>query len=254
MLKSLVGSVLRRMGYQAVRTESLKSIAFTLQLRRIFDTQKIDTVFDVGANRGQFRDYLRGEVGFRGRILSFEPISKLHQALTTRAERDPLWQVYPCALGDADGTLSINVMAADDFSSFLTPSVAGTERFRESNAVAAAETVQVRTLDAVFAEAKATYGIGRCHLKLDTQGYDIKALRGGEKVLPQVVSLQTEASVIPLYEGSPSYQDTIAYLKAHGFELAGLSPITYDERHRLIEFDCLAVNTAQATAAVVEKR
>ncbi len=254
MFKSLVGSVLRRMGYQAVRTDALKCIAFTLQLRRIFTTQKIDTVFDVGANRGQFRDYLRTEVGFRGRILSFEPIARLHQALSKRAEQDPLWQIYPCALGEEDGTLSINVMAADDFSSFLTPSVAGTTRFQESNAVATAEAVRVRTLAAVYAEAKATYGLGRCHLKLDTQGYDMKALRGGEGVLREFVSLQTEASVIPLYEGSPSYLDTIAYLKAQGFELAGLSPITYDERHRLIEFDCLAVNTSQATAAEVEKR
>jgi FkbM family methyltransferase len=253
MLRSLVGSVLRRMGYQAVRTESLKSVAFTLQLQRILTTQKIDTVFDVGANRGQFRDHLRGEVGFRGRILSFEPVSRLHQALTKRAERDPLWEVYPVALGEAEGTLSINVMAADDFSSFLTPSVAGTTRFEESNVVASAETVRVRRLDDVYAEVAAAHG-GRCHLKLDTQGYDLKALCGGEGVLPQFVSVQTEASVIPLYAGSPSYQDTLAYLSARGFELAGLSPITYDERHRLIEFDCLAVNTARATAAVVEKR
>lgn len=254
MLKSLVGSVLRRMGYQAVRTDTLKSIAFTLQLRRVLTAQKIDTVFDVGANRGQFRDYLRGEVGFGGRILSFEPISRLHHALAERAKRDPLWQVFPFALGEEDGTLTINVMAADDFSSFLPPSTAGTERFRDSNAVATTETVQVRTLDGVFAEAKATHGVDRCHLKLDTQGYDLNVLRGGEGVLPQIVSLQTEASVIPLYEGSPSYLDTIAYLRGKGFELAGLSPITYDERHRLIEFDCLAVNTALTTAGEVERR
>lgn len=254
MLRSIAGALLRRVGYQAVRVDALPSINIALHLRRILQSQQIDTVLDVGANRGQYRDFLREQVGFRGRILSFEPISRLNRALSHRAESDPQWHIYPYAIGDIDDTLSINVMVADDFSSFLAPTTTGTERFRESNSVATTEAVRMRRLDEVYPEMVHEHRIGAAYLKLDTQGFDLHALRGGSKVLREIVGIQTEVSVIPLYQGMPSYRDMIDYLHSFGFDLAGLFPVTYDEKLRLIEFDCMLLNASRITPLAVQKR
>jgi hypothetical protein len=54
----------------------------------------IDTVIDVGANDGVFGRSLR-EGGFRGRILSFEPLEDAHCSLTAVASGDADWYVAP---------------------------------------------------------------------------------------------------------------------------------------------------------------
>ena len=91
-------------------------------LQRLLERLEIDCVIDVGANRGQYRDQLRELVGYRGRIVSVEPLSALAAGLSARAaQEDPLWEVHACALGATPGTATLNVMATDVFSSFLQP-------------------------------------------------------------------------------------------------------------------------------------
>lgn len=52
--------------------------------------RKIDLVLDVGANRGQFATALRDELGYRGRIVSFEPLKDVFPLLQQAAAQDPL--------------------------------------------------------------------------------------------------------------------------------------------------------------------
>ena len=69
-------------------------------LQRLLERLEVDCVIDVGANRGQYHDQLRDAVGYRGRIVSVEPMSALATGLETRANReDPLWEIHACALG-----------------------------------------------------------------------------------------------------------------------------------------------------------
>lgn len=79
-----------------------------------------DLVLDVGANTGQYAARLR-ELGYGGKILSFEPLPDAHAQLLARAAADPLWEVHPrCALGAAAGTGALNV-AGNSVSSSLLP-------------------------------------------------------------------------------------------------------------------------------------
>jgi len=58
---------------------------------------RIDTVFDIDANVGQYAKLVR-KYGFTGRILSFEPLSEAHENLQKTAERimNGLWRlVWP---------------------------------------------------------------------------------------------------------------------------------------------------------------
>lgn len=243
--KTLLGNLLRRAGYQLVRLRSLPTINFAWHLKHLLISQEVDTVFDVGANRGQFRDLLRGDANYTGRILSFEPVAHLHRGLQERASKDPDWHVYPFALGATAETIPINVMHSDDWSSFLPPTSEGTARFRGSNTVESTQMAVVRRLDDVFPALAKEHRVHRAYLKLDTQGFDLNAMRGGADVLREFVALQTEAVVIPLYSGMPTYEDVIRYAEKQGFAISGVFPISNDESLRLIEFDCVMVNTSK---------
>ena len=60
--------------------------AMAERLRKIFAANRIDTVIDVGANKGQYRDFLRHHVGFRGSIVSFEPLPEFAASLKAKAD------------------------------------------------------------------------------------------------------------------------------------------------------------------------
>ena len=69
-------------------------------------------------------------------------------------------------------------------------------------------------------------------LKMDTQGYDKEAFAGMSSQIPNLFGLQSELSVVPLYEGMPHYTDT-------EYEAAGLFVVNRDASGRVIEYDCL---------------
>jgi FkbM family methyltransferase len=242
LLKKLLGSILRRMGYQAIPTDLVSNLGLSRHLKKLFESQSVDTVWDVGANRGQYYRFLRNGVGFKGTILSFEPLSELNRSLAEKSKRDPDWHVFPFALGEKNEQLAINVMQANDMSSFLSPDCNHTDRFRDSNKPTKTEMVEVKCLNDLYEEICREYGVNKSYLKLDTQGFDLNVLKGGLNVISNYVALQTEASVLPLYEGMHDYRETISFLNEMKFELSGVYPVTTDEKLRLIEFDCVMVN------------
>jgi hypothetical protein len=58
-------------------------------LRKLFSKCNIDCVFDVGANYGQYARMLRDAVGFKGLIISFEPIAAAAAALRREFRNEP---------------------------------------------------------------------------------------------------------------------------------------------------------------------
>jgi len=253
MLKTTVGNFLRKQGYHVFRTDYLDKANLSLHLRNLLMTQKVDCIFDVGANKGQYYSFLREAVGYRGLVISFEPVARLHGLLKQQAAADPKWIVYGCALGRTTGTAAFNVMKGDQLSSFRTPSTNATDRFHDSNTVVAVEHVAVRTLDEVFDEAAAQHHFSRPYLKIDAQGFDLEVAHGGVNRLGDFVGLQCEASLLPLYEGAPTFEDTLAFFKARGLAPSAFFPVATDQKHRLIDCDCVFVNPQRIWDADVIK-
>lgn len=80
-----------------------------LRLRHFLELQAIDTVLDVGANDGGFAKSLI-EVGFRGRIISFEPLPRAYDELVSAASRIRNWSAAPrMALSDENGIAKFNI-------------------------------------------------------------------------------------------------------------------------------------------------
>ena len=148
-----------------------------------------------------------------GPIISFEPVSHHIDGLRERSRGDRDWHIEGYALGSSDGSLPINVMVSDQFSSFLEPDHGRVKDYAGLNVPCHTETVTVRTLDVVLPVLQERIGFDRPYLKIDTQGFDIEVLRGAADSLPAVKALQTEASVIGIYKGMPQYMDIIRYLE-----------------------------------------
>lgn len=226
-------------GYQVVAKRRASKLPHARKLRLICQRYAISAALDIGANRGQFRDFLRSDVGFQGPVHSFEPVSALAAGMAARRGSDATWHIHDYALGPEAGSREINVMAASDFSSFLAPRDDVTAAFAPKNAVQRTERVEVRTLDAVAA----ALGIDppRTFVKIDTQGWDLEVARGGRDTLSKVAAIQTEVSVRPIYRGMPDYAQTLAFFSELGFHLSDFFIVSSDERLRAIEFDCLMV-------------
>jgi FkbM family methyltransferase len=251
MLKIVKDSVLkvsRAFGYDIVPLREMKERDFALHLGELLNHLGIDCVLDVGANVGQYHDFLRNKVLFEGPIVSFEPVSRHVALMKQRAHEDPLWHIEPYALGAREGSLDINVMVSDQFSSFLEPDNSRIHEFEGLNVPSRTETVAVKTVDAVLPELRARLGFKRPYLKLDTQGFDLEVLEGARQSLGVIPALQSEASVIGIYKGMPGYVETIRYLGDKGFDITGLYPVSRDRSLRLIEFDCVMINRSVAAA------
>lgn len=207
-------------------------------LGELIDRHRVDAIFDVGANRGQFHHFLRRSVGYRGLIVSFEPVRACIETLRPQVARDPCWVLFEHALGRRDETRTLHVSEDSRCSSFLFAK-------RETHGVPLREShdeeVAVRSLQSVFPKVQETHGFRRAILKLDTQGYDLEVIHGAGPALQECVALLTELSFLAVYDGMPDYAEALAELKEVGFDVAGFYPAARDDDLRAIEFDCLLV-------------
>ncbi len=238
MLKNAIGQVAARAGFEVIAKWRLPNLSYTTRLQRLFEYFEITSVIDIGANDGHFRDQMRHEVGFEGPVFSFEPDPALLQALASRAAADPLWTIFPFALGATTGRLPFNIMRDSLYNSFHKPSIESVGDYRRGNIVVETVEVELRTLDSM---AGAFPDLSHTYIKIDTQGFDLKVLKGGSDVARQVPALQTEVSLLAQYLGGPTMDDSLAAFSELGFEVADLFLVSTNGRHRAIEFDCIMV-------------
>jgi FkbM family methyltransferase len=206
------------------------------QLLRMY---RVNCVLDVGANRGQYARRLR-TAGYTGRIVSFEPVPEAFAELARAAAGDPAWNVHRCALGREDGVTSINEVPGT-LSSVLPPTPFGARRYARLRPPVARE-VEIRRLDGMLDDAVRGLSPPRVYLKLDTQGYDIEVFAGLGDRVQQLVAMQAEVALMPIYQGMPRMPEAVAEYEAAGFEITALYPVSRERRTaRVLEFDCVMV-------------
>ena len=240
-VKQAVIRALDRAGFALIPHWRLDRHPMATYLGRLFKYLGTDCVIDVGANGGQYRDFLRNEVGYQGRIVSFEPIPAHVSEMRGRSASDPRWTIREAALGAVSGNATFNVMRGTQFSSFLSPRDTHSAQFGEQNTVREQVRVSMLTLDEVVPQLVAEFAPRSLYLKMDTQGYDLEVLKGGSRVMRHIRGMQTEVSVTPLYEGAPDYVTTMRTLESLGFVFSGMFPNNEGHFPQLIEFDCFVV-------------
>jgi FkbM family methyltransferase len=208
-----------------VRRWSPAGVALARRMR-ILDDNNVTVVLDVGANRGQFAAELRVG-GYRGRIVSFEPLGSAYAALEDAARDDPNWECRRLALSDSDGVTELHVSENAVSSSLLDMEARHLEAAPDSRYVARERVRQAR-LEAL-AEELHLPGDG-VYLKLDVQGSEAKALAGARATLPRVVAIETELSLVPLYREQLLFRDILDLLDDAGYALVSLEPAYADPR------------------------
>lgn len=204
-------------------------------LSEMLQITRADIALDVGANTGQYARTLR-RVGFRGNIVSFEPIPANLSVLRPQAVADGRWEVLGKAIGVQTGIAQFNCMVESTFSSLLSPNDFARKVFAEASEVSSVIDVEVVRLDSVALPTG-----NSIHLKVDTQGTDLSVVKSATGLLPRISSLSIEIGLSTLYDGQESHLDVLQELDALGFVIAGVFPVGRDRLLRVIDADFLFV-------------
>jgi FkbM family methyltransferase len=236
-LKQAVTRAAHRAGYHIGRYPLEGSLE--RHLTTLLSALAINCVLDVGAHEGEYYQTLR-DIGYRGAIVSFEPLPENFDRLRHAAAGDPRWRGYQIALGEAPGSLQLNVPEATSFGSFLAPNEFLERRFPNAQWRGRTADVTVERLDQVFDEAVSGIAQPKVLLKMDTQGWDIPVVEGAGGKLAQIAAIQSELSAIPLYHGMRGLTESLQRYMELGYRLTSMFPVNVDEDHlTAIEFDCV---------------
>ena len=215
--------MLHRVGFELRRfsVEQSENARFISMLR----THNVNLIFDVGANAGQFGVLLR-EIGFDGKIISFEPLSDARENLLNISKNDPLWQIaLQTAIGEENGEIEIQI-AGNSHSSSVLDMLDTHVRAAPDSKYIGKEKVALRTLDSIAPDYMDSNSIA--FIKIDTQGYETQVMNGAKKLMSQIVGLQVEISLVPLYKGQCLFDEMLKKLKNDGFELWSISTVFSD--------------------------
>lgn len=215
-------SILHSLGLDLKRYPS-RDIRRRMLLLKNFE---IDTVIDVGANEGGYANELRRH-GFKGKIISVEPLPKVFSKLEKRASKDTNWQALNLAVGNENKLTTINIAANSFSSSILNMKPLHLETAPYSQYIGKVE-IEMKTLDSLRPEILT--GLEIVYLKLDAQGFEEKILKGANSLLQLVKGIQLELSMEGLYEGGTLYLEMIQFLKNKGFDLYSLENGFYDPK------------------------
>ena len=209
--------ILWRFGYDISRfNHTSHSLA---RRQRLIQHYQIDTVLDIGANSGQFASELRRDIGYTHHILSFEPLSQAFKSLRENAQDDGAWDVFNYAIGDVEEKREINVAGNSLSSSLLNILPSHLEAAPYSRYVGK-EIIEIRTLDAIFGDlCRSSKNI---YMKIDTQGFESKVLKGAEKSLARINTVQVEMSLVPLYDGELLFDDMCTLMNQKGYTLVSI--------------------------------
>ncbi|MGH8218256.1 MAG: FkbM family methyltransferase [Steroidobacteraceae bacterium] len=231
--RHVLKALLHRAGVDVVRFTPGSSEG--ARVAAMMRAHRVDVVFDIGANSGQYGRTLRVG-GYEGRIVSFEPSTAARCELVKTAKRDRKWDIAEqMALGSEDNRLELHI-SGNSVSSSLLPMAELHLSAAPASAYVGSETVPVRRLDDIAKEYLRPESIP--FMKIDTQGYEAKVLRGASATLDRMAGVQLELSLVPLYVGQSTYEELTEQLKQRGFALWGLSPAFVDPRTgRLLQVD-----------------
>jgi FkbM family methyltransferase len=202
---------------------------------------QIDLLLDVGANVGQYAISERTE-GYKGKIVSFEPLPSAYETLLKRSKNDPLWTIHPrCAVGSKSGEAEINI-SKNSVSSSLLPMLQAHSSAAPASVYIEKAKTDVITLDSVFDSYRTKNE--KTFVKIDTQGFEAQVLNGLSQNLQNVFAIQLELSIVPLYASQELYQHFFAFCEENGFSLWSLLPCFYDaSTGQLLQFDATFVRT-----------
>lgn len=182
--------------------------------------RNIHTVFDIGANVGQFASQIH-RVLPDAMLYSFEPLEDCYNELLKKMGHLPTFRAFNFALGDRNGQAQIYRNDYTPSSSLLPMEELHKQAFPFTDH-ATLEKIEVRRLDDVVGDLEVNENV---LIKIDVQGFEDKVILGGEKLLSRASVLVVETTFEPLYNGQPLFDAIYDLLRKRGFAYMGTEDI-----------------------------
>jgi FkbM family methyltransferase len=191
----------------------------------------IKTIFDIGANRGQFAMeafQIYGNI----KIVSFEPLQDCYAELLKIKSTYPSLTPYPFALGDTSEDSFIyrssyapssSMLEMDDRHKALFPFSADLTK----------ERIRIRRLDEGASEIDVEPAL---LIKLDVQGFEDRVIMGGRKTFARAKMIITEVNFERLYKGQADFNKVHSLLHDLGFRFRGFLHETHNKTTGCLDF------------------
>jgi len=209
------GYLLGNPDYAAVRENGSRDL-YRLLNQRWLDREKIRTVIDVGANRGQFiRTALK--LFPLADILAFEPQPECVELLQKTAWSSDRVQIIPAACGSEKGSLPLLVSDFSPAASFHAPDELLTSEVPSCRLTGQID-VPVERLDELIPSLANVKE--KVLVKIDVQGFEDQVLIGMEGILDMISVIVCEINVGPMYKNQCSFEDILTFMHKHDFHVA----------------------------------
>ena len=202
---------------------------------KLISQYSIDTVIDVGANKGQWAKSLVEQFPATN-FHSFEPLPNVYKYLELSARGHKNWSVYNQGVGSRKETRRINVASNSGLSSSFLES--------SNHSVVHPHIVFEKIdleIDIMPLDDFMNYG-SRNFLKIDTGGYENSVLEGISNKLRLISAVEIESSFTPMYEGELSHHHLVSRLGDSGFVPISFGNVHRDQSGRVWQLDTLLIN------------
>jgi FkbM family methyltransferase len=194
----------------------------------------LNTVVDIGANRGQF-SLVAANLFPDAAIFAFEPLLAPASVFSRIFSSKPNIALFPVAVGPTSGQSVMHLSRKDDSSSLLPITDLQANIFPGTDSCGSVN-VNIRPLSSLLSASDIA---SPSLLKLDVQGYEYEALLGCEDLIPLFDYIYCECSFLLLYHGQKSAAEVISWLHAKGYSLLGAYNMQYNSRGIAVQCDFL---------------
>lgn len=214
----------------------LKGVAPAVEHSAALKSYQLNSVIDVGANRGQFTTMIF-DLFPNSNIIAFEPLAEPFRKLVEVTSRFTNIRTVNTAIGPEKANLPINVATRDDSSSLLQITAMQEAVFPQTG-YKRTDYVEVAPMTNYVSSSDLK---SPCLLKIDVQGFELQVLKGCYELISNVDLIYVETSFVELYDGQPFAYDIINYLHPRGFQLSGIYNLHYTKAGHPVQGDFLFV-------------
>lgn len=214
----MVRRVLNRLGYEVRRVNRPSAGSSPDIWTWLRMSGSIRTILDIGANNGEFAEYLSTYFDAK-KTIAIEPLPGCAAQVRQREKAIRNLTVFECAVSDheeravlyensyapASSLLPVSKISADEF-----PQTAGHQKEVEVAVHRLDDLIDPGTLEEVIL------------IKIDVQGLEDKVIRGGENTFRAARFVLIEMSFVPMYDGQPLFEEVHELLVGIGFRFAGI--------------------------------